>query len=176
MRRWHSAALVGVAIAALAIGFVIEALAQNSVYQNGIFGNEAVQLESGGAGGSAIYTTAGRLSSGASYAYFSAAPSAFTIGSLAGTVNTAGVATGGALNINAAATAIAITFPPTSSLLDGEVISLCNTTTSAWSVTVTMTANSGQTVVAGADADQPADSCGQWIWQAGQATWYKTSN
>jgi hypothetical protein len=143
----------------------------------GISGAEVVVIQQGGPGGSSIYTTTGRLTSGPAYAYFAAFPSSFTIGTLSGTVNTAPIVTGGALNINAANTAQTFTLPPTASLIDGEVINVCNVTAAAWTTNaVAVVANSNQTLVgSGTLTTLAASTCAGFQWVASIATWFRTS-
>jgi hypothetical protein len=147
----------------------------------GLFGTEAIVVSQGGPGGSSIFTTAGRLSSGRSYAYFTTFPNAsFTIGAnpVAQTmVNSSGVVTGGALVFNVTnGTAITITMPPSTSLIDGELISICNVTAAPWATNVvTVAANTGQSFV-GVNVQTltvlAASSCNRWLWNAAASTWF----
>lgn len=142
----------------------------------GLSGAEVIEGELG-VGGSSFFVTTGRLSSGYSYAYFTAFPSSFTIGSIAGTVNTAGMANGGALLINAANTAQTFTLPPTNLLIDGEIISVCNATASAWATNaVTVAANTNQSLVgSGTLTTLAASTCAKFIWNLGAATWFRVT-
>src|SRR5215469_2401288 len=148
----------------------------------GLFGTEAVVVAQGGPGGPSIFTTAGRLSNGRSYAYFTTFPNAsFTIGAnpvAQTTVNSAGVVTGGILAFNVTnGSAITITLPPSTSLIDGEIIAICNLTAAAWATNaVTVSANTSQTIV-GTAATQTlttlaASTCNKWLWNSAAATWF----
>jgi hypothetical protein len=177
MRRY----LLAGAVAALACGY---ALAQQAVFSNGLFGNEAVDIAQTGPGGPSTFTTTGRLSSGRSYAYFTAFPTAsFTIGGAnptgAATVSTVGMANGGDLLFNVTnGTAITITMPITGALIDGEIISVCNLTTSAWATNaVTVAANTNQSITTQTGNSTTlttlaAGTCNKWIWTQVPATWF----
>jgi len=173
----------GVAIGAIAIGALSGIWATAQVFVTaGLFGTEAIVVSQGGPGGQSIFTTAGRLSNGRSYAYFTTFPNAsFTIGAnpvAQTTVNSAGVVTGGILAFNVTnGSVITITFPPTASLIDGEIIAICNQTAAAWATNaVTVAANTGQSIV-GTAATQTlttlaASTCNKWLWNAAAATWF----
>jgi len=148
----------------------------------GLFGTEAIVVAQGGPGGPSIFTTAGRLSNGRSYAYFTTFPNAsFTIGAnpvAQTTVNSSGVVTGGVLAFNVTnGSAITITLPPSTSLIDGEIIAICNLTAAAWATNaVTVSANTSQTIV-GTAATQTlttlaASTCNKWLWNSAAATWF----
>lgn len=162
------------ALALVAAGAISWAQQQISA---GISGSEVVVIQQGGPGGQSIFTTTGRLASGPAYAFFSSFPSSFTIGQVAGTVNTAGIVTGGVLQINAANTAQTFTLPPTSSLIDGEVINFCNNTAAAWATNaVTVAPNSNQTVNgagAGTLTTLGAFTCASFQWISGSSTWVR---
>jgi hypothetical protein len=165
------------------VGFLLGAgiaWAQQNV-TSGLYGNEAVVIAQGGPGGPSIYTTTGRLSSGPAYVYFAAFPASFTIGGLSGTINTAGLQTGGALLINAASTGTAnYTLPPTSQLIDGEVISICNVTITPWATNVvTIVANTNQTIIGAGTSNVlttlGANSCAGFQWLSGVSLWARAT-
>src|SRR5882672_2178084 len=127
---------LGGLVGGILLGVAGLAFAQ-SIFSQGLFGLETIVVAQGGPGGPSTFTTAGRLSSGKSYAYFTTFPNAsFTIGAnpvAQTTVNSSGVTTGGVLAFNVTnGTAITITMPPTSSLIDGELLEICNQTAAAW--------------------------------------------
>jgi hypothetical protein len=72
---------------------------------------------------------------------------------------------------------ITITFPPTTSLIDGEIIAICNLTAAPWATNVvTVAANTGQSIV-GTAATQTlttlaASTCNKWLWNSAAATWF----
>lgn len=147
----------------------------------GLFGNEAVLVQQSGPGGSGVFTTSGRVSNGRSYAYFTTFPNAsFTIGAnpvAQTTVNSSGVVTGGILAFNVTnGSAITITMPPSSQLLDGEIIGICNITAAAWATNaVTAAANTGQSFVGALSTTLTtlaASSCAKWFWNASASTWF----
>lgn len=157
-------------------------LAAQSVFSPGLFGLEAIVVAQGGPGGPSSFTTAGRLSSGWSYAYFTTFPNAsFTIGAnpvAQTTVNSAGVTSGGVLAFNVTnGTAITITMPPTGSLIDGEVIGICNETASAWATNaVTVAANTNQSIVGAVTLTTlAASTCAKYHWNNGAATWFRVT-
>jgi len=147
---------------------------QVSISSQGLLGSEFVEIAQGGAGGSSIFTTTGRLSSGYSNVFFSAFPSSFTVGTLAGAVNTAAMVNGGVALINAANTAQTFTMPP-NPVIDGTIIGFCNVTNAAWATNaVTIAANTGQTLsVNNTLTTLGAGNCGRFIWNQAQATWYR---
>jgi hypothetical protein len=172
MRRYLLAGAAALALVGASLSW-----AQQNI-SAGISGAEVVVIQQGGPGGSSIYTTTGRLSSGPAYAYFATFPATFTIGQLAGTVNTASIVTGGALNINAAAAGTTVyTLPPTSQLIDGEEIGVCNITATTWAGTAnTIVANTNQTLVgSGTLTTLAASTCAQYQWIASVTTWFRTS-
>ena len=147
----------------------------------GLFGTEAIVVAQGGPGGPSIFTTAGRLSNGRSYAYFTTFPNAsFTIGAnpvAQTTVNSSGVVTGGVLAFNVTnGSVITITMPATGSLIDGEIISICNLTAANWATNaVTVAANTGQSFV-GTNIQTlttlTASTCNKWFWNSAALTWF----
>jgi len=157
------------------------AYAQVSGLFGPLFGNEVIQVAQGGPGGSSFFTTSGRISNGRSYAYFTTFPNAsFTIGAnpvAQTTVNSSGVVTGGILAFNVTnGSAITITMPPSASLLDGEIIAICNVTAAAWAANaVTVAANTGQSFV-GTNIQTlttlAASTCNKWFWNSPAATWF----
>lgn len=167
---------------ALALSGAI-AWAQINITQTGVFGNEFLELQqgTGGPGGSSVFTTSGRISNGRSYAYFTTFPNAsFTIGANPApgtTVNTSGMVTGGILAFNVTnGTAITITMPATTGLIDGEIIGICNLTAAAWATNaVTVAANTGQSFV-GTNIQTlttlGASGCNKWFWNSAAATWF----
>ena len=167
----------------LAIDHAPKLWAQVSGIYGPLGGAEALAVQTGGAGGGSYYTTTGRLSNGRSYAYFTAFPTAsFTIGAntppTGTTVSTANMVTGGALLFNVTnGSVITITLPPTTQLIDGEIMAICNVTASAWATNaVTVAANTSQSIVgvAGNTALQTlaASTCNKWVWNGSAATWF----
>ena len=151
----------------------------------GLSGLEAVVVAQGGPGGPSIFTTAGRMNSGRNYAYFTTFPNAsFTIGAnpvAQTTVSSAGVLTGGVIAFNVTnGSVITITMPPSSQLIDGEIIAICNITAAAFATNaVTVAANTGQSFVAPAGYQTlttlAAATCNKWLWNAAAATWFGTT-
>lgn len=137
-------------------------------------GGETVEAALPGAGTSGFIST-GRLSSGASNVFFSAFPASFTVGQAAGAVATTNMLNGGLALINASNTAQTFTMPPTASLIDGVIIGFCNVTAAAWATNaVTIAGNTGQTLTNNNTLTTlGAGSCGRYIWNAAQATWYR---
>lgn len=174
MKYWKHLLAGAAALALIAAGVSVWAQQQITA---GLSGSEVVVIQQGGPGGPSIYTTTGRLASGPPFAYFASFPSSFTVGQLAGAVNTAGIVTGGALLINAANTAQTFTLPPTASLIDGEVITFCNVTATPWATNaVTISANSGQTINgagAGTLTTLGAFSCAGYQWVSSISTWVR---
>lgn len=172
-------ALGGLALSILA-GAGGWALAQVGTYWPSLSGSETVEASLAGAGTSA-YVPVGRLSAGRSYAYFTTFPNAsFTIGAnpvAQTTVNTANITTGGVLAFNVTnGSAITITMPPTASLIDGEIIEICNLTAAAWATNaVTVAANTNQSFV-GTNIQTlttlAASTCNRWFWNTAAATWF----
>lgn len=162
-----AAALAGIAIATLAYGQI------TSIFGTALNGNEAVRVNiaSGGGSGTEFFVTTGRLTSGNSYAYFSAFPASFTIGANAAT---AAMANGGALLINAANTAQTFTLPA-NPVADGTIISVCNATATPWATNaVTVAANSSQSLVgSGTLTTLAASTCAKFIWNLPQTTWFR---
>jgi hypothetical protein len=157
--------------------------AQVNITNNGLFGNEFLEVQqgTGGPGGSSVFTTTGRISNGRSYAYFTTFPNAsFTIGAnpvAQTTVNSSGMVTGGDLVFNVTnGSAITITMPATVGLIDGEIIGICNVTAAAWATNaVTVAANTGQSFV-GTNIQTlttlAASTCNRWFWNGPAATWF----
>jgi len=169
-------------VGAAALALVGAALAQVGLF-GGPIGSEAILAQQGGPGGSSFFITSGRLSSGRSTALFAAFPTAsFTIGGAnptGTTVSTVGVANGGDLLFNVTnGTAITITMPATSAVLDGEIIGICNVTTSAWATNaVTVAANTGQSITTAAGNSTTlttlaAITCNKWLWNLSTTTWF----
>jgi hypothetical protein len=181
MKKYWLAGAAALALAAAAAGY---AWSQAQISAGGLSGAETVVVSQGGPGGPGIFTTTGRLSSGRSYAYFTAFPTAsFTIGQAAAptgtTVSTVNVAGGGDLLFNVTnGTAITITMPSSATADDGEIISICNVTTSAWATNaVTVAANTSQsiTTVSGNSTTLTtlaAGTCNKWLWNATATTWF----
>jgi hypothetical protein len=162
-----------VALGLLAGGYL--ALAQINIGSQGFFGNEVIEVAQGGPGGPSTYGTVGRISSGYSYAYFTSFPATFTIGTVSGTTNTAGMANGGVLLINAAAAGTTVyTFPP-NPVIDGTIVGVCNATATLWAGTAnTVAANSGQTLVgSGVLTALAASTCARYVWNQPVATWFR---
>ena len=150
------------------------ALSQVNVSSSGLQGSEAVVVAQSGPGGPSIFTSTGRLSSGYSNVFFSAFPSSFTVGTVAGAVNTAAMVNGGVALINAANTAQPFTMPP-NPVIDGTIIGFCNVTAAAWTTNaVTIAGNTGQTLTNNNTLTTlGAGNCGRFIWNQAQATWYR---
>jgi hypothetical protein len=67
--------------------------------------------------------------------------------------------------------ALAVTTP--ASPFDGEMVEIVNGSGSAFTATVTLTANSGQTVNSGAVATLAANASAEWQYVSSTTTWYR---
>jgi len=153
----RSAWFLGVALAALGTALAVG----QQLTPSGLSGNETWSVATGGPGGPSIFVTTNHMRNTSSYALSSA-----TTGTVTPVANT--VAT-----IFTAALTGAITFPAPSAPLDGQKISVSNGTAAAFTQTITLTAATGQTVVNGACAADPAGTTCAWIYVASNTTWYR---
>lgn len=67
--------------------------------------------------------------------------------------------------------ALAVTTPPAP--FDGEMFEIVNGSSGAFTGTVTLTANAGQTVQAGAVATLAQNGSAEWQYSASTTTWYR---
>jgi hypothetical protein len=166
------------ALGALILGGLLAlgglALAQiTSLGYTSLLGSENIEVQQG-IGGTSGFVTTGRMTSGQSYAYFTAFPASFTIGQTVGGVSTAGMANGGVLLINVTNSAATLTLPP-SPIVDGTLIGVCNATASAWAANaVTVAANSNQSLVgSGTLTTLAASTCAKYAWNLAATTWFR---
>lgn len=174
LKRLRQAALVSIAGLLIGVGVVYAQV--TGIFGTSLNGNEAMRviLASGGGSGTEFFMTTGRITSGNSNVFFSAFPSSFTVGTVAGSVNTAPMQFGGLALINASNTVQTFTMPP-NPVADGTIIGFCNVTGSAWATNaVTIAGNTGQTLSTNNTLTTlGAGSCGRYIWNLAQATWYR---
>lgn len=152
---------------ALLGGLIAPALAQ---VQDNLSGNETWSAGQG-AGGPGAYITSGMVRGG-SQTGLVAISGNHTIGSTSGS---APIVEGGSLLITGTPATANITMPP-NPVTNGAVIAICNATTSNFVNTLTVVANTGQTLVGTAAlAALVANTCVRWQFQRSNTTWYRVT-
>lgn len=153
----RSAWFLGVALAALGTALAVG----QQLTPSGLSGNETWSVATGGPGGPSTFITTNHVRNTQSYTVTSQATGAITA-----TPNVVGY-------IFTAALTGAVTLTAPASPYDGQKIAVSNGTGAAFTQTVTLTAATGQTVVGGACATDPAGATCAWIYTAAAQTWYR---
>lgn len=153
-------------LGAVLLGFIAPAAAQSVIYQD-LSGNEAWSAGEG-PGGPSQYLTADVLRNSRQIVL-----STVTANVVFGTGILASLRYGGNLMVSAAPSTANVTTPP-NPVQDGAIMGVCNGTAGAFVNTLTIVANTGQSLIgSGAIATQAANSCIYFQFNRGNTTWYK---